>query len=52
MGYPPFFADTKEELFKLILEKEVDLLGEENFCSIVRKLLIKRPEKRLGREGA
>lgn len=61
-GYPPFHAETPEKVFKNILVGEIDwppLLPEEEkeICppsakDLIRKLLARDPQKRLGYNGA
>lgn len=61
-GYPPFHADTPEKVFNNILVGEIDwppLLPEDEreICppiakDLIRKLLTRDPQKRLGYNGA
>lgn len=54
-GVPPFYGDSKDELYKNILEKELDFKADvsESFKDLVRCLLERDPCQRLGnRYGA
>lgn len=51
-GFPPFYADTKTELYDLVRAGVIRFPKNtpETFRDIIKKLLCQNPEKRLGFE--
>jgi serine/threonine protein kinase len=58
-GFPPFESHSRLELFEQIVFKEPSMTGvpfvltqlSENMTDLVKKLLTKEPEKRIGSSG-